>query len=72
MVGAHHFLIMVSRDYTQELGMEPRSKRVPMPIAFAIIAVLGAVIWYGVAQITAHSPLRNHAEASAPAKPPGK
>lgn len=49
--------------------MEPRVKRVPMPIAIAIIAVLGGVIWYGVAQMNAHSPARhNHA---APAIPKG-
>lgn len=42
---------MVSRDYTEELGMAPRTKRVPMPVALAIIGVIAAGVWYGVSRV---------------------
>jgi hypothetical protein len=66
--------IMVSRDYTEELGMAPRTKRVPLPIAIAIIALIGAGIWYGVSRSLEHTPLSGEkAEAAAAEKTaPGK
>lgn len=56
---------MVSRDYTKEIGLETRTKRVPLPVAFVIFAVFGAIVWYGVS----HTPSHSHAPKAAPAAP---
>lgn len=62
---------MVSRDYTKELGLKSHTKKVPMPIALAILAAFFAVVWYGVSQANAHRPTRSHhAETPAAQKTP--
>ncbi len=47
---------MVNRDYTQELGLKPNATVVPLPIAIAILALGGAVMWFGVSMLNRAHP----------------
>ena len=49
--------------------MESRAKRVPMPVAFVILAVVGAIIWYGISRIEV---LPHRAAPAAAPQPVGK
>ena len=48
---ATRLFLMICRDYTEELGLAPAKKLVPLPIAIAIFIVAGAGIWFAVAKL---------------------
>ena len=63
---------MVSRDYTQELGLKPSAPVIPLPIAIAILALGGAALWYGVSKLNLAYPSQSasqEATAENTAKP---
>lgn len=55
---------MISKDYTQELGLKPAVKVIPLPIALAILAVAGALIWFAVVKL--HRMPAGHAATTTP------
>jgi len=56
---------MISQDYVKELGLKPVAKKVPLPLAIAILVViLGGVGWF-VARAT-----NSHGASSSPENPP--
>lgn len=57
---------MVSKDYTQEMGLKPTKQVVPLPIALAILAVAGALIWVTVVKL-GRTPASRAATAALPA-----
>lgn len=62
---------MVSRDYTKELGLEPATRKVPWPIAAAILAAAAGLMWFGISKLDARSDGHNahHAGAAKTAAP---
>ena len=69
---------MISRDYTQEIGVPSQKKTVPRAAAFAILAVIAAAIVFGVVTMLRQTKIHHAAErpaataAEAPAPSPAK
>lgn len=63
--------LMISHDYTQELGLKPNAPIVPMPIALLILAVGGGVLWFGVTKLNERHDSQ-HAAQDALTAPAGK
>jgi hypothetical protein len=65
---------MVSKDYTQEMGLKPTTPMVPLPLAIIILALGGAALWYGVTKLYRTSPghRASHEAPAAPAATPAK
>jgi hypothetical protein len=64
----------VSRDYTKEVGIPDNKKRLSRPIAFALLAIVGVGVSFGVAAVISetkeyHATEKAKAAPSAPAKP---
>ena len=43
---------MISQDYVKELGLKPVAKKVPLPLAIAILVVVFAGVGWFVAKAT--------------------
>ena len=63
---------MISRDYTQEVGLKSGTVRVPMPFAILALVLVAAGLWFSLVKLHASAPVRvkhdAHAEQT-PAKP---
>ena len=69
-----HHTMPVSRDYTKEVGIPNHKKRLSRPVAFAVLALVGVGISFGVAGVISETKEHNAAEkaakaASEPSKP---
>jgi hypothetical protein len=63
---------MISRDYTNEIGVRSGSPRLSLPVAIILLAVGGAALWFAVAKIRAiPSSKPVTVEAPAAVKKPG-
>lgn len=63
---------MISRDYTQEVGLKSANVRVPMPFAIMALVLVAAGLWFSLVKLHASAPVRIKHEApaaQAPAKP---
>lgn len=58
-------LSMRSRDYTQEIGVSPARQRVPVTVAFIVLAIVAVAGIYFVRQVMAQP--ASHAATAAPA-----
>ena len=61
---------MISRDYTQEVGIASHKKMMPRPAAYAVLAVVAVGISFGVAGVLDKAKAHAATEkvAAAPAK----
>jgi hypothetical protein len=53
---------MSSRDYTKSIGNRSASPHVPLPLALGVLTIVGAGLWFGVAQIRSKPSARHMAE----------
>ena len=57
---------MISRNYLQEIGLDPVEKTVPWPYALAILAILLAGAgWFAESVTKSHLPLPYHMDQAA-------
>lgn len=63
---------MISRDYTQEVGLKSATVRVPLPYAVLALVLVAAGLWFSLVKLHASAPVRLKHEAPAaqtPAQP---
>lgn len=60
---------MISRDYTEEIGIPSHKKMLPRPVAFVVLAVVAVGISFGVAGVLAKA--KEHELAEKAAQSPG-
>jgi type II secretory pathway pseudopilin PulG len=58
---------MISRDYTQEVGVVSQKKMVPRPLAFVILAIIAGGVFFGMAAIIRETKQQHAAERAATA-----
>jgi uncharacterized membrane protein YedE/YeeE len=60
---------MITRDYTQEVGVRSGQKNLPRPVAFVLLAIIAAGIIYGIVGVVRQTRIAHAAEKaqSAPA-----
>lgn len=56
---------MISRDYTQEVGVRSQKRTMPRPVAFVVLAVVAVGMSFGVANVVHASKRHNAAEKAA-------
>lgn len=44
---------MISRDYTQEIGLSTGDKKIPMPVAIMALVAIAVGVWFGFAKMRA-------------------
>ncbi len=64
---------MISQDYVKEMGLKPVAKKVPLPLAIAILVVIFAGVGWFIARATnlhgaSSSQESPHVAVQAPAK----
>ena len=42
---------MISRDYTQEIGLSTGDKKIPMPVAIVALVAIAVAVWFGLAKM---------------------
>ena len=64
---------MISQDYTKEMGLKPVAKKVPMPLAIAIlVAILAGVGWFVAQAASFHGASSSQESPAATAQAPAK
>lgn len=64
---------MIRHDYTQEVGLKPATKKVPLPVALLILAAAAGLVWWGAVNVPSFavvhgSPAAEAQAATAPQK----